>query len=52
MTGEELLSLDDHNNVVYCMAFNNPFGDKIVTGSFDKKKPKSGTLTLANCTIL
>merc|ERR1711957_690872 len=37
MTGEELLSLDDHNNVVYTMAFNNPFGDKIVTGSFDKK---------------
>lgn len=23
-------------NVVYCIAFNNPFGDKIVTGSFDK----------------
>ena len=37
MTGEELLSLDGHNNVVYTMAFNNPFGDKIVTGSFDKK---------------
>lgn len=36
-TGQELLSLDEHNNVVYCMAFNNPFGDKIVTGSFDKK---------------
>jgi dynein assembly factor with WDR repeat domains 1 len=25
-TGKELLSLDEHNNVVYCMAFNNPFG--------------------------
>jgi dynein assembly factor with WDR repeat domains 1 len=22
--------------VVYCIAFNNPFGDKVVTGSFDK----------------
>lgn len=21
---------------MYCIAFNNPFGDKIVTGSFDK----------------
>ena len=36
-TGEELLSLDEHNNVVYTMAFNNPYGDKIVTGSFDRK---------------
>jgi len=26
MTGEELLSLDEHNNVVYTMAFNNPYG--------------------------
>jgi len=26
MTGEELLSLEGHKNVVYCMAFNNPFG--------------------------
>ena len=25
-----------HKNVVYAIAFNNPFGDKIVTGSFDK----------------
>ena len=23
-------------NVVYCIAFNNPFGDRIATGSFDK----------------
>lgn len=36
MTGEELFSLEGHKNVVYCMAFNNPFGDRIVTGSFDK----------------
>ena len=25
-TGEELQSLDEHSNVVYTMAFNNPFG--------------------------
>lgn len=36
MTGDELLSLEGHKNVVYCIAFNNPFGDRIVTGSFDK----------------
>ena len=35
-TGEELLTLEGHKNVVYAIAFNNPFGDKIVTGSFDK----------------
>ncbi|KAJ3114163.1 protein with putative role during mitosis, partial [Physocladia obscura] len=28
--------LDGHRNVVYCEAFNDPFGDKIATGSFDK----------------
>jgi WD40 repeat protein len=26
LTGDELLSLEGHKNVVYCMAFNNPFG--------------------------
>merc|ERR1711998_417650 len=36
LTGEELLTLEGHKNVVYAIAFNNPFGDKIVTGSFDK----------------
>jgi dynein assembly factor with WDR repeat domains 1 len=46
-TGQELLSLEEHKNVVYTMAFNNPYGyfyiynhifysDKIVTGSFDR----------------
>ena len=25
-SGEELLSLDEHTNVVYTMAFNNPYG--------------------------
>lgn len=35
-TGEEILTLEGHKNVVYAIAFNNPFGDKIVTGSFDK----------------
>ena len=32
----ELHVLDGHKNVVYAVAFNNPFGDKIVTGSFDR----------------
>ena len=35
-TGEELHTLEGHRNVVYAIAFNNPFGDKVVTGSFDK----------------
>ena len=35
-TGEELHTLEGHKNVVYAIAFNNPFGDKIVTGSFNK----------------
>ena len=35
-SGEELLTLEGHRNVVYAIAFNNPFGDKIITGSFDK----------------
>ena len=34
--GEELHILDGHKNVVYAVAFNNPFADKIVTGSFDR----------------
>jgi WD40 repeat protein len=33
LTGEELLTLEGHKNVVYAIAFNNPFGDKIVTGA-------------------
>ena len=35
-TGEEYKTLEGHKNVVYAIAFNNPYGDKIVTGSFDK----------------
>lgn len=35
-TGSELLTLEGHKNVVYAIAFNNPYGDKVVTGSFDK----------------
>jgi len=35
-SGNELLSLEGHRNVVYAIAFNNPFGDKIVTASFDR----------------
>lgn len=36
MTGDELLTLEGHRNVVYAIAFNNPYGDKIITGSFGK----------------
>jgi len=36
ITGDELLTLEGHRNVVYAIAFNNPYGDKIITGSFDK----------------
>lgn len=35
-TGDELHTLEGHKNVVYAITFNNPFGDKVVTGSFDK----------------
>ena len=34
--GEEVATLEGHKNVVYAIAFNNPFGDKVITGSFDK----------------
>ena len=34
--GIELATLEGHKNVVYAIAFNNPYGDKIITGSFDK----------------
>jgi dynein assembly factor with WDR repeat domains 1 len=27
-TGEELQVLEGHKNVVYAIAFNNPFGDR------------------------
>ncbi|KAF5907861.1 dynein assembly factor with WDR repeat domains 1 [Clarias magur] len=36
VSGEELHTLEGHRNVVYAIAFNNPYGDKIATGSFDK----------------
>ena len=35
-SGEETHTLEGHKNVVYAVAFNNPFGDKVITGSFDK----------------
>uniref|UniRef100_A0A8B9L248 Dynein assembly factor with WDR repeat domains 1 n=1 Tax=Astyanax mexicanus TaxID=7994 RepID=A0A8B9L248_ASTMX len=35
-SGTELHTLEGHKNVVYAVAFNNPYGDKIATGSFDK----------------
>jgi dynein assembly factor with WDR repeat domains 1 len=37
--GEECFTLEGvkgHKNVVYTIAFNNPFGDKVATGSFDR----------------
>lgn len=43
MSGDELLTLEGHRNVVYAIAFNNPYGDKVITGSFDK------TCKLWNC---
>jgi len=36
LTGEELLVLNGHNDLIYAIAFNNPFGDKIATASFDR----------------
>jgi dynein assembly factor with WDR repeat domains 1 len=36
ITGDELLTLEGHRNVVYAIAFNNPYGDKVITGSFGK----------------
>ena len=33
LTGEEMLTLEGHKNVVYAIAFNNPFGDKIVSST-------------------
>jgi dynein assembly factor with WDR repeat domains 1 len=36
VTGDELLTLHGHRDVVYAIAFDNPYGDKIITGSFDK----------------
>ncbi len=35
-TGKEELTLEGHKNVVYSLAFNIPFGNRIATGSFDK----------------
>ena len=35
-SGMELFTLEGHKNVVYSVAFNNPHGDKLITGSFDK----------------
>jgi WD40 repeat protein len=29
VAGQELLSLEGHKNVVYAIAFNNPYGDKV-----------------------
>lgn len=51
-TGDEQLTLEGHRNVVYAIAFNNPYGDKIITGSFDKTcrlwDSKTGELSMRN----
>ena len=36
LSSGETITLDGHKNVVYTLAFNNPFGDKVATGSFDR----------------
>lgn len=36
MTGENIHTLIGHTNIVYCLGFNNPYGDRVATGSFDK----------------
>jgi WD40 repeat protein len=43
-SGDRLHSLEGHKNVVYAIAFNNPFGDKIVSGSFDRTAKASAFL--------
>ena len=58
--GDELLTLEGHKNVVYAIAFNNPYGDKVITGSFgmyyitllvlEMSVYKCGTVT--NCNLL
>ncbi|KAJ9581801.1 hypothetical protein L9F63_003870 [Diploptera punctata] len=35
-SGKEIHTLEGHKNIVYAVAFSNPFDDKILTGSFDK----------------
>jgi dynein assembly factor with WDR repeat domains 1 len=49
-SGSELHVLEGHKNVVFAVAFNNPYGDKILTGSFDKTAKlwdaASGTFTM------
>ena len=34
-TGNIVHKLKSHKNVVYAIAFNLPYGDKVATGSFD-----------------
>lgn len=35
MTGQNERSLVGHDNIVYCLSFNNPYGNRVATGSFD-----------------
>ena len=47
-SGNELVTLKGHKNVVYAISFNNPFGDKVATGSFDKTA-RVWDATTGNC---
>jgi len=51
ISGDELLTLEGHRNVVYAIAFNNPYGDKIITGSFGMYKTFS-FLILKICLLI
>ena len=42
-TGEEVRTLEGHKNIVYAIAFNNPYGDKVKEPSTSTPIP---TLTL------
>lgn len=36
MSGQNEITLKGHSSIVYCLSYNNPYGNKVATGSFDK----------------
>jgi len=52
LNGKETASLEGHKNVVYAVAFNNPFGNLVVTGSFDHTSRVYDTATGKNLQTL
>lgn len=42
MDKNALVTLEGHTNVVYCLDFNNPFGDRVATGSFQSCETACG----------